>query len=476
MLNRSFKKRLFLTSVIALLLFSILVEYFVINTNYFILLCTIIVFALGLTSLIDYFRKKINQNILYKIQQYQAVFNFANNGIAMLDTQGKFTDINNFYKELLAYNKYELLGTSITDYIDPKQQENILTILETTLSNGFVQDYETICTNKEGKSIPINISMQLLPDKEHILMVVNSLKDKRRLQKLNKKLKKKINKEVKKNIRIQQIRYNEKLQNARLSSIGKLAAGVTHEINTPLTYIKGNLEMILEDLKDEDFASKEFILEDMKTINSGILRIENIIQSMREVSSQNEYEEKQATNIYETIIVALTLGFKRIEQTVELKINKEVFSPMMDKNAVYYISLVQRQKLEQVWIIIINNALDVLSQIEAYQDRKLDVEIFREEDEIIVKFIDNAGGIKEEILNRLFEPFVSSKKHEGVGIGLNIAKKIIENQQGSIHAYNENDGAVFEIRIPSYSQCIACDIPTSPSKSKVKTTSLPNNI
>ncbi|MFW3346646.1 ATP-binding protein, partial [Aliarcobacter butzleri] len=66
--------------------------------------------------------------------------------------------------------------------------------------------------------------------------------------------------------------------------------------------------------------------------------------------------------------------------------------------------------------------------------------------EIIVKFKDNAGGIKEDIINDFFESFVSSKDHSGMGVGINIAKKIIEEQNGEIMAYNQDAGAVFEIK------------------------------
>jgi C4-dicarboxylate-specific signal transduction histidine kinase len=66
---------------------------------------------------------------------------------------------------------------------------------------------------------------------------------------------------------------------------------------------------------------------------------------------------------------------------------------------------------------------------------------------VIVKFKDNAGGIKEDIIDKIFDPFVSTKQHSGMGVGLNIAKKIIDEQEGTILAYNKDDGAIFEVRL-----------------------------
>ena len=86
----------------------------------------------------------------------------------------------------------------------------------------------------------------------------------------------------------------EQLKNIKLASIGSLAAGITHEINTPLTYIKGNFEMLqydIEDLPQSDI--KERMQQDSVKITDGIKRISNIVESMREVSQiQQESKEK----------------------------------------------------------------------------------------------------------------------------------------------------------------------------------------
>ena len=95
-----------------------------------------------------------------------------------------------------------------------------------------------------------------------------------------------------------------------------------------------------------------------------------------------------------------------------------------------------------------NNALDELIKIEAFEKRYLSVKIFREDETIVVRFKDNAGGIDEKILPRIFEPFESTKESSGIGIGLNIAQQIVLQNNGTISAYNEDEGAVFEVRLP----------------------------
>ena len=78
-----------------------------------------------------------------------------------------------------------------------------------------------------------------------------------------------------------------------MSYIGVLSAGITHEINTPLTYVKGNLELMhydIESLDDSDIKNR--MLQDSKKIKRGLNRIANIVESMREISHSNEGEKK----------------------------------------------------------------------------------------------------------------------------------------------------------------------------------------
>ena len=103
-------------------------------------------------------------------------------------------------------------------------------------------------------------------------------------------------------------------------------------------------------------------------------------------------------------------------------------------------------ELGQVFLSILNNAKDALVQNNV-KNKKIKILLYREQNDIVIKISDNAGGIKEDIMSMIFEPYFSTKK-EGTGLGLYIVKIIIQNHQnGSIKAYNNKEGAVFEIRL-----------------------------
>jgi C4-dicarboxylate-specific signal transduction histidine kinase len=142
------------------------------------------------------------------------------------------------------------------------------------------------------------------------------------------------------------------------------------------------------------------------------------------------------------------MTYNRSKQISRIYLNQKLFDiDDINKNELQFMCEVQKQRVEQVWIVIINNALDELAHCEDYEKRVLNIFLREENDEIVISFEDNAGGIKTEILSTLFEPFISSKTHSGMGVGLNISKKIIEHQNGKITAFNKNNGAVFEVRL-----------------------------
>ena len=163
------------------------------------------------------------------------------------------------------------------------------------------------------------------------------------------------------------------------------------------------------------------------------------------MSQQLKIEKKDA-NIYSSIITSSILAYNKIKHVSNVYINGKEFNLDIDKNELKFIAHVELQRVEQVWIIIINNAMDELMKVDDYAKRRLDINISEENDKVIIIFKDTAGGIDPKIKDNLFEPFKGTKESSGMGVGLSIAKKIIDDQKdGSIEAYNEDNGAVFKI-------------------------------
>lgn len=394
--------------------------------------------------------QKLYNELNYQIEQLNTIFQNANSGIALIDYSGNFRRFNEKFFKLFSYSENEILGKKIFDLADERSIDLLKKVTKELENYGSISNVELIFACKNGGEIYLDVSLNLLPDKKNIVVVANSLEDKRKLQELNQTLEKRVNEELKKNIEKDKIHQEEQIKNAKLTSIGTLAAGITHEINTPLTYLKGNFEMLtmdIEDLNNEDIKSG--MLFSCEKIEDAINRIAVIVESMREMS-QTSIEAKEKSNVYATLFTSLTMAYNVSKQVSKIYLNKKEFTPTsINKNDFEIFAKVQKQRLEQVWIIIINNALDALKGVENYELRGLYIDVFSKDDEVIVRFKDNAGGIDEKIIDKIFDPFTSSKTHSGMGVGLNIAKKIIDDHKGEIIAFNDEDGAVFEVKLKS---------------------------
>jgi PAS domain S-box-containing protein len=238
----------------------------------------------------------------------------------------------------------------------------------------------------------------------------------------------------------------QQINNIKLSSIGKLAAGITHEINTPLTYIKGNLEILKMDLKSSCACDlKDEFMSYCEAMEDGIKRMSSIVESMREIAGVSR-DEKMPISVYTTIVYSLRMVYNRAKQICNIRVNGKPFDMLLDKDGERIMMMATPQRLEQVWIIILNNALDEFSKSKlAFNDRFIDIEVLEKLDTINVTIKDNAGGIEDSMLPHIFEIFKSSKPQSGMGVGLNIAKTIVEDHNGTISAANNSEGAVFEI-------------------------------
>ncbi|MFA9375050.1 MAG: PAS domain S-box protein, partial [Poseidonibacter sp.] len=209
----------------------------------------IIAFHVILDNISD---KKLIENLYsdlnYQVGQYNAIFENVNNGIALIDLKGKFLKTNAMFTKYLGYSKEELLNMSCFDLIIKNSSNILKKIILQAKEIGSISKIEKIFIHKDKTKVHLEISLSLLPDKNHFVLVVDSLEDKRKLQELNQNLALKISEEVERSRQKDKIHQEEQIKNTKLSSIGSLAAGITHEINTPLTYIKGNFEMMSYDI------------------------------------------------------------------------------------------------------------------------------------------------------------------------------------------------------------------------------------
>jgi signal transduction histidine kinase/ActR/RegA family two-component response regulator len=233
------------------------------------------------------------------------------------------------------------------------------------------------------------------------------------------------------------------VQADKLATLGELTAGISHEINNPLTIASGNseiIQMILEGDNTQD--NKEQLVTAINDVKESLERIHVIVNNMRSFLHKSE-DQKEYVKLDDIVDKAIEL--------VQPSFNKakvEIAKVDKDDNIVVHVNAV---KIEQVIINIAKNAMDAIVS-KSIKDGK--VEIILEQDSkenfVNIKIIDNGQGIPKKIQEEIFSPFFTTKEvGEGTGLGLSISSKIIESHQGQLQLEStEGKGTTFIIRLP----------------------------
>jgi len=241
--------------------------------------------------------------------------------------------------------------------------------------------------------------------------------------------------------------YVKRIVNIKQKETNILIGGITHEINTPLTYMKGCFELMMYDIEDlETSENKERILENVAVINEGIFKISHSITLLKELT-QSSSELAAKINIYDSLLQSLYFTQNRSQQISHIYINDKLFPQDTDDNNFELYATIQKERMIQVWVILINNALDELVQLEQYNERRLDIYLNQHKDKIIIDFCENIGTIDSKLIDTIFEPFVHQKISSGIGIELSVVKKIIEENNGKISVKNSVQGTQFTIEL-----------------------------
>ncbi len=228
----------------------------------------------------------------------------------------------------------------------------------------------------------------------------------------------------------------------RLASVGTLAAGVAHEINNPLTYVFGNLDMISEVMDELKEIRSDERYDELDTLVreavDGCERIRHIMKGMKNFA-RAEREERIQVDIAEALEAACTLSNNRIKHRARL---------MTDVRSRPLI-LGDENGLVQVIVNLLVNATQAMDVGDADKNL-LDVVLETEDDEAVLRIHDTGPGIPDDVLPRIFDPFFTTKQvGEGTGLGLSICHGIIVGMGGSITVENHPDGgALATLRIP----------------------------
>jgi PAS domain S-box-containing protein len=330
----------------------------------------------------------------------------ANDVIYTLDNEQCFTYVNSKI-EAWGYKKEELLGRPYLSLLSKRHRGRRL---KSTLDIGMKQVYEVEVLTRTGEPRLVTVSVSPLHGIEgEILGVLGIARDMTETKKLE-----------------QQIRNSEKL-----ASIGKLAAGVAHEINNPL----GGMLNCLYNLRKGTVSAarqEEYVV----SMEDGLRRVQKIVRQLLDFSQQHDPELalSDINRVIERVLVLTDHLFISHRVVLETDLCREIPDLLID-----------RHMMEQVLMNLILNAVQAMKS-----GGVLIIRTSMKEGCCLVDVKDTGCGISTSILPRIFDPFFTTKNEgEGTGLGLSVSLGIVERHGGTIMVDSEvGRGTKFTLSLP----------------------------
>jgi PAS domain S-box-containing protein len=404
-------------------------------------------------------RKKMEGALREAELKYRGIFDTAVFGIFQSTPEGRFLSVNHSMAFTFGYDSPEEMIASITDiahqfYADPKRREEFKLSMEKL---GAVQNFECEGLRKDGSKIWLAMSVRAIRENGVIIRYEGMCQDITERNHLQHKL----------------------LQAYKLESVGQLAAGIAHEINTPTQYIGDNVRFLkdaFQDLKrllgnyerllsaaNDNTLSREtiqdvaaavkradtgYLLDEIpKAIDQtleGVTRVAAIVGAMKEFSHPDT-KEKIPLDLNHAINSTITVARNEWKYVADLETEFDPSLPLVS---------CLPGEFNQVILNLIVNAAHAIADVVKKggpEKGKISVQTRNCTEWIEIRIQDTGTGIPKKAQSRIFDPFFTTKEiGKGTGQGLSIARSVIVDKHGgSIHfETEEGKGTTFIIRLP----------------------------
>lgn len=386
--------------------------------------------------------------------KYRRSVETAAEAFILTNSRGFIADMNSAACSMLGRTRSEIRGHKPSEFMDQETREYMRSKAH-AMQRGDRLRYEGGMVTRAGDVVPVLVNLTPLREKGgrlagHVAFI-SDLTEQRRAEKLREEIK---------------LREAEKkmFEAEKLASLGRLMAGVAHEINNPNNFIYFNLPVLQDYIREIGAALREMdaegdtellgqsldtALDDLNQIiidmEHGSSRITEIVSRLKTYVRDQAVKDKKPSDLRAVVTNATSLVDKEVRNMVR---NFEV--------EVGELPLVEMHpgRIEQVLINLVLNAGQAAEKYDSYV--RLQVRHLEAEDEVEVRVSDSGRGISREIKDRIFEPFFTTRLGEtprdgeaGTGLGLFITHRIIEEHNGSIAVESaEGQGTVFTVRLP----------------------------
>ena len=361
-------------------------------------------------------RKEKEEHLRRSSERYRAILDGSPSAILLLDRALRISECNAAAERLYGYSKDELLGEVLPTVPEDRKAE-LAAFMRQVESGQPVLDVETQRQTKSGSRLEVQVS--LLPFRERA----------------NESYFLEITDDIRERVRLRQTL----LQIEKLTTMGQMAAGTAHHLNTPLAAMLLRMRMMREGKFEGNLSA------DLERLETSMVFCQHFVQQLLRFSRGSPWQ-KQPESIAATLqAVASFLSPQLMAKRVRLTLDVEG----VDGTRV----LADRNQLEALFLILLSNAADAVGP-----EGKIRMTCARSADDSVeVRVADNGCGIDPEALPRIFEPcFTTKAPGVGTGLGLAIASNILQAHGGTVRLNSvPRQGTTAIVNLPVYHETSA---------------------
>jgi two-component system NtrC family sensor kinase len=398
--------------------------------------------------------KQIGSALRASEERYRRIVETAKEAIIVIEPGGAISFVNGRTTDLVGYTEDELIGMAVTNLLH-QQDRQLIEVKARDRQNGLSEQYDLRVRHKDGSSVWVIISASpLMEGGEYTgtLVMLTDITERKHAE-------------------------DELMQAQKLESVGRLAAGIAHEINTPIQFIGDNVhflqdrfasleklvlaqqrlreavdtalvdkDVMADLLEAEEDADMEYLVTEVpKAIEQtleGVERVASIVKAMKEFAHPDQ-GEFAAVNLNHALQSTLTVARN------ELKYVAEVETEFGDLPTV----VCALGAINQVFLNLLINAAHAIADRPRTGAEKgiIRIETSRDGEQVVVSITDNGCGIPEAIRARVFDQFFTTKPvGRGTGQGLALARRVLVEQHGGSLTFESEvgRGTTFFVRLP----------------------------
>jgi PAS domain S-box-containing protein len=399
-------------------------------------------------------RKQAEQALQSSEERYRELFENASDPVYTFDLEMRITSLNRIAEEMLGYGREEAVGTDLRQLVDAEKWKPVEKAMGQMVAGRAPEKFETEIRSSDGRRVTVEINPRLIYRDGEAVGIQAIARD----------------------ITGRDVAEMELRQAQKLESVGRLASGIAHEINTPMQFVSDNVRFLqdsfgqlqevigkLHELSGSSFdqcsgndlcaeigrldanLDSEYLLKEIPEALSqtldGVERVVTIVRAMKEFAHP-ENRGMIPADLNKALVNTLTVARN------ELKYVADVETEFGDLPLV----ICSLSDINQVFLNLLVNAAHAIADVVGDTGRKgtIRIETRTEGAMAVIGIADTGAGIPAGIRNRIFDPFFTTKQvGRGTGQGLAIARSVVDRHKGTLTFESEvGKGTTFYIRLP----------------------------